>query len=40
MPEYDQVRLLALENNVAFRVVRDAALAQLNSGESLQGAGT
>lgn len=30
MPEYDQVRLLALENNVAFKVVRDAALAELS----------
>ena len=36
MPEYDQVRSRALENNVAFRIVRDAALKsfedrQLNS---------
>lgn len=29
MPEYDQVRERALENGVAFRIVRDAALKQL-----------
>lgn len=29
MPEYDQVRRLALENGVAFRVVRDAALERV-----------
>ena len=29
MPEYDQVRRLALENKVAFRIVRDAALKAL-----------
>ena len=34
MPEYDQVRLLALENKVAFRIVRDAALAELNSSKT------
>lgn len=31
MPEYDQVRRVALENKVAFRIVRDAALAKLNA---------
>jgi len=30
MPEYDHVRQLALENGVAFRIVRDAALAGLD----------
>jgi uncharacterized protein (TIGR00299 family) protein len=34
MPEYDQVRRLALENKVAFRIVRDAALAELNSSKT------
>lgn len=33
MPEYDQVRRVALENKVAFRIVRDAALAKLNAGK-------
>jgi uncharacterized protein (DUF111 family) len=33
MPEYDQVRRLALESNVAFRIVRDAALAGLKKRE-------
>ncbi len=31
MPEYEQVRRIALENRVAFRIVRDAALAELNN---------
>jgi uncharacterized protein (TIGR00299 family) protein len=30
MPEYEHVRKLALENDVAFRIVRDAALAGLD----------
>lgn len=30
MPEYEQVRTLAIENGVPFSVVRDAALAKLN----------
>jgi uncharacterized protein (TIGR00299 family) protein len=33
MPEYDQVRRLALENAVAFRIVRDAALAVFYDGK-------
>ncbi len=31
MPEYEQVKRLALENNVPFRKVRNAVLAKLNS---------
>lgn len=34
MPEYDQVRRLALENGVAFRIVRDAALSSLQKGKA------
>jgi uncharacterized protein (DUF111 family) len=34
MPEYDHVRRVALENGVAFRIVRDAALAGLNSSKT------
>jgi uncharacterized protein (DUF111 family) len=30
MPEYEQVRRIALEKSVAFRVVRDAALSGFN----------
>lgn len=33
MPEYDQVRKLAMKNNVAFRIVREAALAKLSEKE-------
>lgn len=33
MPEYDQVKRLAKENDVPFRVVRDAALAAIESKE-------
>jgi uncharacterized protein (DUF111 family) len=34
MPEYEQVRKAALENGVAFRTVRDAALGALNLARS------
>ena len=34
MPEYDQVRRIALENGVAFRIVQDAALSAINSARS------
>jgi len=33
MPEYDQVKKLAREKGVAFSVVRDAVLAQLDTKE-------
>jgi uncharacterized protein (DUF111 family) len=34
MPEYEQVKCIAIEKGVPFRVVRDAALAAFNSGKS------
>lgn len=34
MPEYDQVRRIALEKGIAFRIVRDAALSAFNSARS------
>ncbi len=39
MPEYDQVRRLALENGVAFRVVRDAALERVPNDRHRSAAG-
>ncbi len=39
MPEYDQVRRLALENGVAFRVVRDAALERVPNDQKRSAAG-
>ncbi len=40
MPEYDQVRRLALENGVAFRVVRDAALERVPQAQKMSAAGS
>ena len=34
MPEYEQVKRIAIEKGVAFRIVRNAALAAFNSGKS------
>ena len=34
MPEYEQVKRIAIEKRVAFRIVRDEALAAFNSGKS------
>jgi uncharacterized protein (DUF111 family) len=34
MPEYDQVRKIASESGVPFRVVRDAAIAAYNVSKS------
>jgi len=34
MPEYDQVRRIAAESGVAFRIVRDAAIAAYNISKS------
>jgi uncharacterized protein (TIGR00299 family) protein len=34
MPEYDQVRMIAAENGIPFRVVRDAAIAAYNVSKS------
>jgi len=39
MPEHDQVRRLALENGVAFRVVRDAALERVPNDQKRSAAG-
>ncbi|MGH9819243.1 MAG: nickel pincer cofactor biosynthesis protein LarC, partial [Pyrinomonadaceae bacterium] len=38
MPEYDQVKRLARDNNVSFTVVRDAVLTKLNTKERSSGA--
>ena len=34
MPEYEQIRIAALENRVAFRVVAEAAMAEFNRANS------
>ena len=38
MPEYDHVKLAALEHGVPFREIRDAVLALFNKGESVNNA--
>ncbi len=40
MPEYDQVRRLALDNGVTFRVVRDAALERVPYAQTQSAAGS